>query len=48
MDLTAFCLARDHNMPLRVFNMVTPGIMAQIMIGADEGTLISNGDTEND
>ncbi|KZZ42566.1 UMP kinase, partial [Oleiphilus sp. HI0118] len=25
MDLTAICLCRDHNMPLRVFNMNKPG-----------------------
>ncbi len=48
MDLTAFCLARDHEMPIRVFNMAAPGIMAQIMIGADEGTLISNGEVNDD
>ncbi len=48
MDLTAFCLARDHEMPIRVFNMATPGIMAQIMIGADEGTLITNEGNDND
>ena len=48
MDLTAFCLARDHSMPIRVFNMASPGIMAQIMIGTDEGTLIGSGETTND
>jgi len=28
--------------------MATPGIMAQIMIGADEGTLITNEGNDND
>jgi len=40
MDLTAICLARDHNMPLRVFNMKKPGALATVVVGGDEGTLI--------
>ncbi len=40
MDLTAICLARDHNMPLRVFNMKKPGALATVIVGGDEGTLI--------
>jgi uridylate kinase len=40
MDLTAICLARDHGMPVRVFDMLKPGIMGQIMIGSNDGTLI--------
>lgn len=44
MDLTAICLARDHNMPLRVFNMVAPGIMGKIMVGSEDGTTILCGD----
>jgi len=48
MDLTAICLARDHNMPLRVFNMVSPGIMGKIMVGGEEGTTILCGETNND
>lgn len=44
MDLTAICLARDHNMPLRVFNMATPGMMAQLMVGGNDGTLIVCGE----
>lgn len=44
MDLTAICLARDHNMPVRVFDMHKPGIMGQIMVGSNDGTLIVSGD----
>lgn len=44
MDLTAICLARDHKMPLRVFNMAAPGMMAQLMVGGNDGTLIVCGD----
>jgi len=40
MDLTAICLARDHNMPLRVFNMNRPGALTRIVTGGSEGTLI--------
>lgn len=40
MDLTAICLCRDHNMPLTVFNMNKAGALLNLMVGADEGTLI--------
>jgi uridylate kinase len=40
MDLTAICLARDHNMPLRVFDMNRPGALTRIVTGGSEGTLI--------
>lgn len=40
MDFGAFCLCRDHKMPIRVFNMETPGIIERITAGEDEGTLI--------
>jgi uridylate kinase len=40
MDLTAICLCRDHNMPVRVFNMNKVGALTNIMIGENEGTLI--------
>ncbi|WP_044470140.1 UMP kinase [Mannheimia massilioguelmaensis] len=41
MDLAAFTLARDHNMPIRVFNMVKPGALRKVILGTDEGTTIS-------
>lgn len=40
MDLTAICLCRDHDMPVRVFNMNKPGALTNIMVGESEGTLI--------
>ncbi|MEZ5571910.1 MAG: UMP kinase [Halioglobus sp.] len=40
MDLTAICLCRDHNMPVRVFKMEKPGALLNIVRGGDEGTLI--------
>lgn len=40
MDLTAICLCRDHNMPVRVFEMEKPGALLSIVRGGDEGTLI--------
>jgi uridylate kinase len=40
MDLTAFCLCRDHKMKLRVFNMHKRGALLRIVKGADEGTLV--------
>ncbi|MHA7881018.1 MAG: UMP kinase [Saccharospirillum sp.] len=40
MDLTAVCLVRDHNMPVRVFNMNKPGALLSLMVGGEEGTLM--------
>ena len=40
MDLTAICLARDHDMPLRVFAMDKTGALRDAVMGNDEGTLI--------
>ncbi|MCG7586901.1 MULTISPECIES: UMP kinase [Photobacterium] len=42
MDLAAFTLARDHGMPIRVFNMNKPGSLRRVVMGEQEGTLISN------
>lgn len=41
MDMAALCLCRDHHMPIRVFNMNKPGLLEKILLGADEGTLVS-------
>lgn len=41
MDLAAFTLARDHGMPIRVFNMGKPGALKQVITGTDEGTTIA-------
>ncbi|WP_348666580.1 UMP kinase [Arsenophonus symbiont of Ornithomya chloropus] len=41
MDLAAFTLARDHNLPIRIFNINKPGILRRIVVGGNEGTLIT-------
>ncbi|MEH6636253.1 MAG: UMP kinase [Halioglobus sp.] len=40
MDLTAILLCRDHDMPVRVFEMEKQGALLNIVRGGDEGTLI--------
>ena len=40
MDLTAICLARDHDMPLRVFAMEQTGALRNAVVGEGEGTLV--------
>lgn len=47
MDLTSFCQCRDHNMPIRVFNIHQPGALVRVVKGEHEGTLISQGDTSD-
>ena len=44
MDAGAFCLVRDHAMPVRVFNMNQPGVFKKIVLGEDVGTLVHSGD----
>ena len=46
MDLTAICLCREHNMPVRVFRMSKPGALLSIVVGGDEGTLIEESTEE--
>lgn len=41
MDLAAFTLARDHKMPIRVFNMGKPGALRKAVFGTEEGTTIT-------
>jgi uridylate kinase len=41
MDLAAFCQCRDHNMPLRIFNIEKSDAILRIVRGEDEGTLVS-------
>ena len=38
MDLTAICLVRDHNMPVRVFNMNEPGALVKVITDRSVGT----------
>ena len=41
MDATALTLARDHNIPIKVFNWRQQDALKQIACGEDVGTLIS-------
>ncbi|QCI18783.1 UMP kinase [Buchnera aphidicola] len=41
MDLSAFALARDHNLPIRVFNINKFQSLYHIITGHDEGTIIT-------
>ena len=41
MDATALTLARDHNIPIKVFNWNQQDALKQIACGEDVGTLIS-------
>jgi len=43
MDLTAICLSRDNEIPIRVFNMNTAGALLKNVMGGGEGTTISRG-----
>ncbi len=43
MDLTAICLCRDHDMPVRVFDMNQSGTLLKITLGGSEGTLVDKG-----
>ncbi|XBC40952.1 MAG: UMP kinase [Buchnera aphidicola (Nurudea yanoniella)] len=40
MDLSAFILARDYELPICIFNIYNPGILYRIVKGKQEGTLI--------
>ena len=40
MDLTAICLSRDHQIPIKVFSMQRPGALLNNVVGKVDGTLI--------
>ena len=42
MDLTAFTLCKENNLPIIVFNMDTPGNLIKLLKGEKIGTLVSN------
>ncbi len=42
MDLTAFAMCKDNNMPIVVFNINKPGLLKKIISGENPGTLIKN------
>ena len=41
MDLTAICLCRDHQVPIKVFNMTRSSALLDNVMGKPDGTLIS-------
>ncbi|PWG63907.1 UMP kinase [Sediminicurvatus halobius] len=43
MDATAIVMCRDQNMPIVVFDITRPGGLAQVVDGADVGTLVERG-----
>jgi len=40
MDTAAFALARDSDLPLRIFDMSQPGVLLRILRGENIGTLV--------
>ena len=40
MDATAFALCRDQKLPVKVFSIFKPGALRNVVMGADEGTLV--------
>ena len=42
MDATAIVMCRDHNLPLRVFNLNSGGHLLRVARGEDVGTLVTN------
>ncbi len=41
MDATALVMCKENNLPLRVFNIFTPGDLKRAVYGEDVGTLVS-------
>jgi uridylate kinase len=42
MDLTAFTLCKENNLPIIVFDMDTPGNLKKLMSGEKVGTIVCN------
>ena len=42
MDLTAFTLCKENNLPIIVFDMDTPGNLKKLVDGENVGTIVSN------
>ena len=41
MDMTAFTLCKENNLPIIVFDMNKEGNLARVLKGENEGTLVS-------
>ena len=42
MDLTAFTMCKENDLPIIVFDMDTPGNLQKVLDGAPIGTTVSN------
>ena len=42
MDMTAFTLCKENNLPIVVFDMDTPGNLKKLMQGEEVGTVVTN------
>ena len=42
MDMTAFTLSKENELPILVFDMNTPGNLKKIMFGENVGTLVKD------
>jgi uridylate kinase len=42
MDLTAFTLCKENNLPIIVFDMDNPGTLRKIMEGQQLGTIVNS------
>ena len=42
MDVTAFAMCREHNIPIRVFQFDVPGNIAKVVAGEPIGTLVES------
>ena len=42
MDMTAFTLCKENNLPIIVFDMDTPGNLKQVVEGEQVGTVVRN------
>jgi len=42
MDMTAFTLCKENNLPIIVFNMNTAGNLNKVLLGESVGTLVKN------
>ena len=46
MDATAIVMCRDHDLPVRVFNINREGDLQRLVNGEDVGTLVTNGNQQ--
>jgi uridylate kinase len=47
MDLAAFCQCRDHDLPVRVFDIHKEGALMDVITGEEEGTLVDKGNNKS-